>query len=241
MVTEFGTSGGYTNSTITTNSIRQRIGVGNGVSTMFESRLRNRPVPGSLTIIAGAYLFSDDVGNSSEGTANLRVNVSDGTKGTINYATAQYSLLFSYPLASRTTINASYLYISEEISSGTGQGNHGSPIYSFTIYQQGSTLILIDSNGNRYDGELGSVRVTGGNPPTDPITAENTEIQNGPVVAQFTASGTANGYNISIVGTLQGNRDGAVFKDRTVTGTYIEQGGYQADLNGVATAVQISG
>jgi hypothetical protein len=191
--------------------------------------------------VAGAYVLMDDEGNSPDGAADLSVNIPDGTEGSINYATAQYTVRFSYPLASATKIYATYSYTSSDSSDwGNGQGNHGSPIYSFTVYQQGNTLILIDSNGNRYDGELGAIRTTGGNPPTDPITDENSTPQNGPVVAQFTATGMANGYRVTIVGTLQGTRTDNTFANRTITGTYMEEGGYQADLNGNATAVYIS-
>lgn len=240
MVTQFGTSGGWTNAVGSTNSISQLIGRGNGTTTLFEGRLSQRPLPGSLTFVAGAYVFTDSAGSDS-GTAALGVNIHDGTEGTINYASKQYTLRFSYPLDAGAAISASYAYeYIDESDSGSGQGNHGSAIYSFTVYQQGDTLILIDSNGNRYDGKLGSVRVTGGNPPTNPIEESNAILQNGPVSAQFSVTGVVNGYSVTIVGAFQGTRDEERLIGRVMNGTYIEDGGYQADIRGTASNVGVS-
>lgn len=240
MVSQFGSSGGWTNLVGSTNTASERLGTGNGVTTMFNGSLAHRPLPGSLTIVAGAYVLSDSEGNSPDGSASLSVNVADGTEGSINYASAQYTVRFAYPLASDTRIFGSYTYeIIDDSDSGSGQGNHGSPIYSFTIYQQGSTLILIDSNGDRYDGQLGSVRVTGASP-ANPVEGFDYDPPNGPVVAQFSATGVANGYQVTIVGTLQGNRADNVFNGRAITGTYIEEGGYQANVNGAAAEIAVS-
>ena len=79
------------------------------------------------------------------------------------------------------------------------------------------------------------MRTTGGIPidldPSNPNPVPTT----GPIVAQFSATGYSQGYNVQIVGVLQGTLTaGTTLSGRNMKATFIEEGGYDADVNGTA-------
>jgi len=209
LVRSFGT-------TTSTNQVAgEQIGTGNGSATAFSGTLAHAPVRGSLNITVGAYRFTD-VGTGTGGvdTVNLVVTPADGSSGTLNYSTHAWSLVFPAPIAGGSAILAGYYYLGD-----ASQGNHGKAIYSLVVYQTGNRLQIIDSNSSSYDGTIGNVAGT----------------TNGPVVAQFSAAGSSQGYKVTIVGALQGTVSGSgTISDRTMNGTYIEEGGAEADINAVA-------
>lgn len=200
----------------TTNQVTgEQIASGDGSSTAFSGVMAHLPVRGTLTIVVGGYRFVDTgSGTSSVGTVSLSVTPADGTVGTMNFGTRVWSLVFPAPIASGTPMLANYYY-----SESTSQGNHGKAIYSLVLYQTGNRLQIIDSNSSRYDGTMGSVVGT----------------TNGPVVGQFSAAGSSEGYKVTIVGALQATASGeGILRDRTLNGTYIEEAGAEADIHAVA-------
>lgn len=186
----------------TTNTASDELlATGDGSKTAFSGQTAYTPVRGSLTIFTiGGYRFTDTAGTTAD-TVSLVVTPADGSTGTFNYSTRAWALTFPAPLASGTQILGTYRYaIVTPI-----QGNHGKAIYSFIVYQMGNKLQVTDSNGATYEGTLGY------------RTVNDSE-------AQFNVTGVSQGYNVTMVGVLQGN---------TMKATYIEEGGYEADVNAV--------
>lgn len=229
-------SGSTTNTTTATNTVSGEVlGAGDGSSTAFSGALAHHPpIPGTLTIVVGGYRINDP-GTASAGTVALTVTPADGTSGTLNLNTGIWSLQFVSPIASGTPFLAAYQYLSTTNVVTPNQGNHGNPIYSFILYQQGNKIQIIDSCNSKYEGTIGSVRTTGGYPidldPSNPGTPPTT----GPIVAQFSATGYSQGYNVQIVGVLQGTLTSAsTLANRTMKATFVEEGGYDSDINGTA-------
>jgi hypothetical protein len=237
LVRMFGAgSGSTTNNTTSTNIVSgELLATGNGSATVFSGALAHpSPIRGTLTIVVGGYRFSDP-GTVSAGTVALTVTPSDGTSGTLNLNTGVWSIFFASPLANGTQILGAYQYLSSTSVVNSNQGNHGNPIYSFILSQQGNKIKITDSCGSTYEGTIGSVRTTGGVPidldPTNPDPVPTT----GPIVAQFSATGYSQGYNVQIVGVLQGTLTaGTTLSGRTMKATFIEEGGNDADVNGTA-------
>ena len=215
LVRKFG-SGSASTTNNTTNTVSGEIlDTADGAKTAFSGTVANAPlVSGTLTIVVGGYRFTDP-GSSAAGTVALTVTPADGSSGTINLNTGFWALSFPSPIANGMQIIASYQYLASVVINN--QGNHGNPIYSIVLYQQGNTIQLIDSCNGRYDGTIGNV-------------ATNAS----PLVAQFDARGSSQGYNVQIVGTLQGSYNGSTLSSRTMKATFIEEGGMEGDINGAA-------
>lgn len=225
-------SGSITN--ITTNTVSgELLSTGDGTKTAFSGILAHPPpLPGTLTIVVGGYRFAD-LGSSSAGTVVLTVSPADGSSGTINLDTGAWTLSFPSPIASGTQILSAYQYLTSVVT--PDQGNHGDPIYTFVLYQQGNTIQIVDDCGSKYEGNIGSVRTTGGVPidldPSNQLTVPTT----GPIVAQLYATGYSQGYSVQITGVLQGTLTSAsTLVNRTMQATFVEIGGYDADVNGAA-------
>ncbi len=232
IVTKFGTGSGSssTNYVTTTNLVSgEVIGTGDGSSTAFAGSLAHPSVAGSLNIEVSGYIFSDSGGGS--GTANLNVTPEDGSYGSLNYDTGAWGLSFPAPLQSGAQILASYSYrivSTNTVNPAAEQGNHGGAIYSLVVYQTGNNLQIIDSNGATYNGTMGSVRVSGST--TTDAEVDGDVPTSGPVEAQFSASGVSQGYNVTIVGILQGTLSGSSLSGRTMNATYMEENGYEANI-----------
>ncbi len=214
--------------TVSTNVVTgQQLDTGDGTRTAFSGNLGHSAARGTLTIIAGAYRFTDSVtnaGTNMAGTVDLTVSPADGSKGTFNFSTFIWTLSFPAPIASGTPIVADYSYFE---AAAAQQGNHGKPIYSFVVFQLGNKLQIIDSNNARYDGTIGSIRETGALPTPD---EDGVITHSGPIEAQFSATGISQGYKVTIVGVLQGTISGSTLSERIMNATFIEEGGYQADI-----------
>jgi len=228
LVRQFGVSN---SATYTTNTISGEVlATGDGSRTAFSGQTAYTPARGSLTIFTiGGYRFTDTAGTSGD-TVSLVVEPADGSTGTFNYSTRAWALAFPAPLASGTQVIGTYRYaVISPI-----QGNHGSAIYSFVVYQTGNKIQIIDSNGATYDGAIGTVRTTGGKiiDLNDPTVILPTS---GPVVAQFSATGISQGYNVTLVGVLQGTLTTATtLANRAMRATFIEEAGTESDVNAVA-------
>lgn len=235
LVREFGVNSNELGTISVTNSSRNEVvGVGDGITTEFSGHIRETPLPGTLTIVVGSYRFTDSTDNSSLATYNLAVTPEDGSSGTINYDTRFWALKFPAPINSGSSIEANYLYLTTEKEAGAG--NHGAAIYSFVVYQTGNNVQLVDSNGNVYNGSIGNLSTTGGLPydPTDPSSIVPTK---GNVYAQFSATGSSAGYSVTIAGTLHGelgDDEGRAIINRKMQATFIEVGGFEADINAVS-------
>ena len=225
LVRQFGAG-----TTPTTNTVSSELlATGDGSKTAFSGQTGYTPVRGSLTIFtAGGYRFTDTAGTTAD-TVSLAVTPADGSAGTFNFSNRAWALTFPAPLASGTQIMGTYQYA----IATPFQGNHGKAIYSFVVYQTGNKLQITDSNGATYEGTMGTVRTTGGQPVdlNDPTAVQPTT---GPVVAQFSATGVSQGYNVTLVGVLQGTLNGVTLSARSMKATFVEEAGYEADVSAVA-------
>ncbi len=224
-----------TNTFVSTNTVdNEHLDTGDGSRTAFDGRLAGRPVRGSLTIFTvGGYRFTDSAGGTAD-SVSLAVTPNDGSTGVFNYSTHAWALTFPAPIENGTELLATYQVVEESTEVNPVQGNHGNAIYTFTVYQTGNKLQLVDSNGARYDGDIGTVRTTGGRV-IDLNDSTITPPSTGPVVAQFSATGVSQGYKVTIVGTLQGTLTAAqTLTARSMQATFIEESGAEADVKAVA-------
>lgn len=204
---------GFGEASATNQVVEEQIATGNGSSTAFAGALSHVPVGGTLTIIVGAYRFTD-TGSTGTGTFNLQVAPNDGSFGTVNYATRAWTLNFPAPIAKSTPLLANYSYIES-------QGNVGKPIYSFVVYQTGDHLQIIDNNNSRYEGRIG-------------LTANTQQ-------AQFSVSGVSQGHNVTIAGMFQRQTrkvqspdgDDAERMVCIMNATFIEENGFEGDIRGL--------
>lgn len=230
-------AGSTTNTTFSTNSVTGEVlATGNGATTAFAGVLANANYkPGTLTIVVGGYRINDPSTASAVGTVTLTVSPADGTAGTLNLNTGAWTLSFPAPIANGTQFLAAYQFLSSASVVTSNQGNHGDPIFSFVLYQQGNTIQLIDNNNSRYTGYIGNVRTTGGVPIDLDPSRPNPVPASGPIVAQLFAEGASQGYSVQIAGVLQGTLSaGTTLSGRTMRATFIEIGGMEGDINGTA-------
>lgn len=216
LVSDYSQSGGGSNIPTSEN-----LGTGDSSSRSFSGTLDHVPVvSGSLTITAAGYTLSDN------GSGGLDGNVG-GASGSISYSSGAWSITLPAAIPGQT-ISASYTYNG---SSNPNPGSSGGPIYSFTVFQQGNTLQITDNNGAVYEGNFGSVSTTSG--------ASSGTV--GTVEGQFNASGTsAAGYSVSMAGTFRGVFSDDVLADRTMQGTWIEDGGVTGNIQGYADDITVN-
>jgi hypothetical protein len=230
-------SSSTTNSTTSTNSVSGEVlATGDGTTTAFSGRLANPPpIRGTLTIVVGGY-HAIDPGTASAGTVNLTVTPADGSSGTLNLDTGVWTLTLASPIASGTPLLGAYQYLSSSSVVNSNQGNHGNPIYTFIIYQQGNTITIVDDCNSTYNGYIGNVRTTGGYPiDVNGPNSQTAVPTTGPIVAQLYATGVSQGYKVTISGVLQGTLTAAsTLANRTITATFVETAGYAADIAGAA-------
>ncbi len=238
LVKAFGATNSSTTNYTTNVVSGEVLATANGTDTAYSGYTEHSAVRGSLTIFTiGGYRFTDSSSSGGD-TVSLSVTPNDGSSGTYNYSTRAWALSFPAPLAAGTEIQASYSWREEHIGGSTidDQGNHGTPIYSFVVAQTGNKLKIVDSNGSVYEGSLGTVRTTGGMPVNTDPTQPNVAPVSGPVVAQFSVSGVSQGYRVTIVGTLQGTLSGGnTLSDRMMNATFIEDHGYEGNIQAVAS------
>ncbi len=231
LVREFGALSNEVGKITVTNTVsNERLAVGDGVRTEYSGHTSEKPMPGTLSITVGSYRFTDSAANTTVGTYNLNVIPNDGSSGTINYAARYWTLRFPGPVDNNTPIIANYLYLADD--DHAGQGSHGQAIYSFVVNQTGNSLQLIDSNGAVYTGSIGDMNTTAGQQ-YDPSDESSTLLPDGDVFAQFHVSGQSQGYSVEIAGVFRGTIRDRSMTDRSMNATFVEHGGYQADINAV--------
>jgi len=181
--------------------------------------------------------------------------------GFIVYGTGQWSINFSpaSPIDTSTTLAISYSQVVPPGSGGAGSGTPGSTkvtILAFNVQQSGNQLKIIDNNGSVYDGSFGDIRTTGG---TSQDTANPTFANGDEIIGQYSASGTdAAGIKVKMVGTFQATVAGVssttgggtsgggttttslTLGNRTMLGTWVEDGGATGNINGHAASVTVS-
>ena len=218
---------------------------------------------GSLTI----YLSGGDRGSfRDDGAGHLSGQYLNGVHfdahGSIDYNNGSYSISADTPVpfmgGSDVTLNYTIASSSTNgsITGGSTPAGSGKPIYAFSVQQTGNKLKIIDNNGSVYEGSLGDVRTTGNLGSAD----QNATFVNGDQVsASFSASGTSDaGKHVNLVGTFQGTASGVsqvttinngvttyrtsmALGNRTMTGTWIEDGGKTGNISGTCpSASQVS-
>ncbi len=232
LVTDFTATPGTPGVTNTVAS--ESAGTANGADTVFNGVVAHKPVvPGSFSISTTVGTLTDN----GDGTLS-----GGGKTGSIDYGTGAWSidLAPSVPVDG-TPIVVSYQYTvaGSTGSGGAGPGSSGASIFSFTVFQEGETLSITDNNGAVYNGNMGSIRTSGG---IDQQERGGTPVPGSTVIAQYSASGVAaSGLSVEMVGTFQGvvGAAGQSLADRRMFGTWIESGGRSGDINGQASPVQI--
>lgn len=211
----------------------ERVGTGNGSASAFSGVVNRKPVvPGTFSITAGGITLVDNGSGTLAG---------GGSSGSINYGTGAWSVQFAFPLDNGTAILASYQYSvsGSSGSGGAGPGSSGVSIYSFTVFQTGEDLRIVDNNGNEYLGYIGNTLVSEGNNSTAPVVGTT-------VVAQYEASGISKaGVSVNLVGTFQGvvqdsTGNQIALSERRMFGTWIEVDGKTGDINGEASPIIIT-
>ncbi len=113
-----------------------------------------------------------------------------------------------------------------------GSGVTGPAVISFTVHQEGERIEIIDNNGGRYTGNMGSLRRTDGQ--------SIGEGETGHIIGQFGVSGvSAAGMEVEITGSFEGLRVDNTLTDRIINGTWIESGGRTGTLFGSATGAVV--
>ena len=226
-------------------------------------------VPGSFTIQGSGPLNGLEVhDNVYTPSGNLTGNsfMYGGNavtiSGHVSYDTGAWSItLAGSGLLDATTdfkLDYSQVQSTNQTSTSTSSspGSSGVSIFAFNVQQTGNKLKIIDNNGSIYEGSLGDVRTTGNLGSAD----QNATFVNGDQVsASFSASGTsAAGKHVNLVGTFQGTASGVsqvttinngvttyrtsmALGNRTMTGTWIEDGGKTGNISGTCpSASQVS-
>lgn len=214
----------------------ERVGTGNGVDTVFRGSLRNRPVaPGTVSISAAGFNLVD---NGERGL------VGGGKTGTIDYSTGAWSITLT-PAApdAGSSILASYDYITTQTPQQEDRGRSGTtqrPVYTFSVQQEGQRLQITDSNGAVYEGQLGSIRGSGGfRGDGEPPNGET-------IISQFEARGiSAAGFEVKITGSFSAvvgfaDEGRYMLTTRRLNGTWIESGGRTGDVRGESTDVRVT-
>ncbi len=230
----------------------QKVGEGQGTDigdpNVYSGILHIDLIPGTVTIVAGGFIFTDD------GIGHL--TTSGGLAGTVEYTTGAWSIDFGTGgIAEGQDIMATYSYDSRSGGSGGGGGTTAgdfpwSGIFSMRVEQLGNYVRIVDGKFGQYEGVITTVSNGGG---------DMTGTTSGNIEAQFEVSGAASdGRAIRIVGSFLGGYiapsqgDGTAGSTRTGTGTaygalmgrilqaiWVEPDGQTADVVGEAGSIDI--
>ncbi len=164
----------------------REIGTGDGVSTVYNGVLAERPIiPGSVSIVAGGFQVTDSNGELS-GT---------GATGDINYNTGAWSIDFGASLGDGTPILATWTY---NVPGDDPEDPVGStePVYQIVVQHAGNRVTLIDDAGHSFEGRLGAVDTV-----RDVMAVDGRrEVEQR---FSFVAEGVAYGRAVRIVGSFQ--------------------------------------
>lgn len=220
----------------------RQIGTGDGVSTVHNGVMAERPIyPGSVSIVAGGYQLTDAGGVLS----------GSGATGNINYETGAWSIDFGAPLANGAPIIGAWRYDAELATAAVPGSTE--PVYQLTVQQSGNHVVLADNYGQTYQGTLSA----GDTVQKSPVAADRQDIEQ---TFSFTAEGSSHGTGIRIVGTLRAHQtvfysralefdeDGSLTTDRLeelyriasffMEGTWIEASGRTGRIDAMGPANQ---
>lgn len=126
----------------------EKLGTGNGVQATFAKVLANKPVtPGTVAITDGIETFTDPAG------AGLLTGDQGGT-GSIEYSSGAVSVNFFLPPVGGQSIMTTYQYYGPGTSENPQAGNAGSPLFAFSVRQEGNAVEIVDDRGQRYAGRI---------------------------------------------------------------------------------------
>lgn len=110
----------------------------------------------------------------------------------------------------------------------------GPAIRVLTVAHKGQRLEMTDNGGGRYKGSISDLRSAMGK------TASTNLADGDVIVATFSCTGTSGaGKSVTMTGTFQGEiiNNGQAFAKRTISGTWIEEGGRGASIYGAAEPI----
>lgn len=151
-------SGAPTDGSVKTISVSEKIGTFTTSNTAYSGKLHGGVVPGSVSISAGDYKYSDD------GSGTLKGNVQTAGNGTINYSSGGWILTIGDWIGSPSSgdIIAAYSYTTDVEGGGEVGADDAKTIRSITVSQTGQHLTMIFSNGLTMTGKFTTVNETGG-------------------------------------------------------------------------------
>jgi len=189
----------------------------------FSGTTQNKPV------LAGTVTVSWSAGTARDSGSDGKLFGPGSTSGTIDYQTGQIHLTIDLgylpQLGSKIWVTYSY----DKVNSTGGTAG----ITSLTVQQKGQAITIIDNNGKSYSGSLGPTQTGSGTP----VASANSGDE---VTSSFSASGqSADGANVNLVGTFSATVSGSppssiVLSNRRMTGSWIENTGVTAGINGTA-------
>lgn len=221
---------GSTNTVVTTVD-SESLGATDGIDNQFSGTLDNTDiVAGSLTINLPGGSLTDN------GSGGLTGSI--GT-GAISYSTGSWSVeLTNIPDVGAITASYRYERTTSSPGSGSGSGATGVTLMSFSVQQSGNTLVIQDSAGGYYKGNIG-------------ISSQGFQTQDDegavpPVgtgfIGTFNAKGpTTAGLEAQLTGIFKGViESGPVLAFRTIEGQFIESNSNAGNIYGSAGNVGLS-
>jgi hypothetical protein len=190
-------------------STSKSIGTGDGANKVFSDTLTSNPIArGTVSVTDGSETWNDVDG---DGTMSSSLVFPTGS-GSINYSTGAVTVTFTAPPSAGATISATFNFFAPGTVENPTSGKSGSPIFLFTVRQNGNRMDLVDDLGDSYVGRIEDpftdfseeTETGAGTTTTDTTTTDQSAIERAVGLSYpFEVTGTSAGNPIRIVGTIK--------------------------------------
>jgi hypothetical protein len=191
-------------------STSKAIGTGDGANKVFSGTLSSNPIArGTVSVTDGSETWNDVDG---DGTMSSSLPIPTGS-GSVNYDTGAVTVTFTAPPSAGATISATFNFFAPGTVENPTSGKSGSPIFLFTVRQNGNRMDIVDDLGDSYVGRIEDPFTdfsnetesdAGTTTTTDGTTTDQTAIERAVGLSYpFEVSGTSAGNPIRIVGTIK--------------------------------------
>ncbi|MDE0839812.1 MAG: hypothetical protein OSB41_12290, partial [Kiritimatiellae bacterium] len=163
---------------------------------------------GTVSVTDGNETWSDVDGDGVM-SSNLAV---PGGSGSVDYDTGAVSVSFTTPPIIGANISATFNFFAPGTVENPTSGKSGSPIFLFTVRQNGNRMDLVDDLGDSYVGRIedpftdfsNETETGAGTTTTDTTTTDQSAIERAVGLSYpFEVTGTSAGNPIRIVGTIK--------------------------------------
>jgi hypothetical protein len=185
------------------------IGTGDGGNRIFGGTLTSNPIArGTVSVTDGSETWNDVDG---DGTMSSSLAIPTGS-GSINYDTGAVTVTFTSAPTAGQTISATFNFFAPGTVENPTSGKSGSPIFLFTVRQNGNRMDIVDDLGDSYVGRIedpftdfsNETETGAGTTTTDTTTTDQSSIERAVGLSYpFEVSGTSAGNPIRIVGTIK--------------------------------------